>query len=379
MFAPLTVLLAASIARVPQDETPAYRPWIVEEVVSVLRETTSGGRETLATLESELLPEARKAKSADEELRVAHRLLSAIPSSHVALFSKHAHDVFDHELLGEDAATLGFTLRRHDEGYAVVDVMAGGPASVADLRCGDRVLAIDGVAVSESPRLGLRTDDAHLPDRASHWVLGETSESVRFTILRGSESLEVAVVVAPYSSLRGDRAGARVIEVDEQRIGYGRLTYMYRRDTSKLMRPWLETTFLDCDGLVLDLRGRGGSQIAMWAVMAMFKDDKSVWTKPVVVLVDRETRSAKELLAKWFQDKRRGKVVGERTAGATRGGTLHPIGEEYFLMCPAEPFADPEGLELVGLEPDVVVACTWPNATGGDAILERGIEVLLAE
>lgn len=319
---------------------------------------------------------------------MVHEALGLVPSSHVAIFSRAAHDFFQRELKGIDSITAGFFLQQYPGGFFVSEVMTGGPADAAGLARGDRVVALDGVPVADSPRLDGRSDDAHLPDRPTHLVLGEEGETLRVEVRRrgGSDATgrdvkqEISITVASYSSLRGDRGSARIIEREEKRLGYVRLSYMYSYDTSRLLRPLLEETFSTCDGLLLDLRGRGGSPIAMWALMQMTKGPKAIWTRPMILLVDTETRSAKEVFADWFKHHKDGasgpRLVGEKTIGAARGGALHPIGEEFFLLCPSQPFARPTGLERKGVTPDVLVVVERPRQLAEDPILVRGLEVL---
>ncbi len=374
-FAPASLTLGQQDVGAVVDE-PRYVAWIFDAVTDALRKGTTGGATVLDSLIEEHRPAALRASSASEECVAVHALLAGIPSSHVALFSRAAYGFFDRELRGVESLTVGLFLRERSGALYVDDLMVGGPADRAGLKRGDRIVAIDGVAAKRSPRLDLRNDDAYLPDSASHLVLVEVEVPIDLDVRRGEESRKFRVSPEEYSSLQGDHASARVIESGGNSLGYVRLSYMYGRHTSKLMRPLLQERFRECDGLVLDLRGRGGSQIAMWALMAMFqsKQQAPIWSRPVVLLVDRNTRSAKEVFADWFQKAKLGKVVGETTVGAARGGRWSPIGDEYMLLCPREPFAPARGLELSGLTPDVLVDDSWPAAS--DSILARGLVVL---
>ena len=354
---------------------PAAEPRLFEAVLAALEETLEDP-EPLDALAQAYGERASRLRDRGEELALVHEFLGEIPSSHVALISSQAHAFFTRELAGEDSITPGLFLKEHAGELYVGEIMTGGPADLAGLAVGDRILGIDGLPPRESPRLDLRTDDAHLSDRATHLVLPGDDPDLVFEVARGDEVLELSLRCAAYSSLRGDRAASRVIEHRDQKLGYAKLSYMYSHDSSTLLRPLLEETFADCQGLLLDLRGRGGSQIAMWVLMRMLKGEKRLWDRPVVALVDRETRSAKEVLAQWLQTADVGQVVGELTAGAARPGHWTPVGGEYYLLCPGDPFAEPRGLELLGVTPDVPVDDPWPNRAGGDRILQRGLEVL---
>ena len=42
--------------------------------------------------------------------------------------------------------------------------------------------------------------------------------------------------------------------------------------------------FADCDGLILDMRGRGGSATAVKMLTNVLSGENSIWNKPMVVL-----------------------------------------------------------------------------------------------
>lgn len=370
------VLMGAAPASAPAGEPVSrYEPQVFQAVLEVLRRETKEGTEALEALVREHAPKASRATSLEQERDVVRAFLAKVPSSHVALFSREAHDFFQRELLGRDSVTPGFFLRNHGGAFHVSDVMTGGPADGAGLLPGDHVLSIDGLPPAKSPRLDGRSDDAFLADLPSHLVLGKAGETAQLVVRRGEVQRTIRVPFAPYSSLRGDRAAARTIEHRGRRIGYARLSYMYRHHTSSFLRPLLQASMRDCEGFVLDLRGRGGSQIAMWAVMALFRGKSAVWRRPAVFLLDRETRSAKEVLADWARKRGVATLVGEQTLGATRGAALFPAGPADYLLCPRDPFAPPRGIEQVGVAPDIEVADS--PRTASDPILDRGLAVLV--
>jgi carboxyl-terminal processing protease len=110
--------------------------------------------------------------------------------------------------------------------------------------------------------------------------------------------------------------------------------------------------------------------------------DPVVPRRPVVVLVDRGTASASEIVAGALQDRRRAKVVGTRTFGKgvfqevlelSNGGALDITAGQYFT---------PDGRNLggqgvapgTGIAPDVTARDD--SATERDEALERGLTVL---
>ena len=101
--------------------------------------------------------------------------------------------------------------------------------------------------------------------------------------------------------------------------------------------------------------------------------------QPIVVLIDRNTASAAEILTAALADEAGAEVVGTRSYGKgvfqqevdlSNGGALKLTVGEYFT---------PDGVNLAGkgIHPDVSVRDD--PATKRDEARERGLEVLAAE
>jgi carboxyl-terminal processing protease len=119
--------------------------------------------------------------------------------------------------------------------------------------------------------------------------------------------------------------------------------------------------FLD-QGVVVSTRGRAAGQSQIYRVRS-----RGVWSMPVVVLIDRDSASASEILAGALKENSRATVVGERSYGK---GSVQSI---FALR------AAPAGLKLTtakfysplnrpyseqGVEPDVTVKVAAKPAAG---------------
>src|SRR5262249_30129513 len=106
------------------------------------------------------------------------------------------------------------------------------------------------------------------------------------------------------------------------------------------------------------------------------KVSHTAYGKPLVVLINQGTRSAKEFFAYELKKTHRGQLVGTRTAGAFLGANGIRIGEDGLLELPVTDLkVDGKRLEGVGVEPDVGVQ---PKDTYGpqDSQLAQAKEVL---
>ena len=99
---------------------------------------------------------------------------------------------------------------------------------------------------------------------------------------------------------------------------------------------------------------------------------------PVVVFINGDSRSGKELLAYYVKKTGRGVLLGERTAGFVSAGSWRRISEDSLLyFCISMLIIDGERLEGVGVEPDIVVPFDIRFAEGKDVQLERAKDTIV--
>lgn len=333
-------------------------------------------RDELPSLAERYRPDALRARSRDEEREVVHGLLSEIPVSHLALYSDATHTRLIGGLGNKRAPTFGCELVQHDGLYFVSSVWEGGPADVAGLRRGDRVLRIDGDQPSQSPRLDWRSDDSHLPDPPLHAVLCNDGDVLELTVERRPGQRRTVVIEAGMdSAFDAARRSVGVIPHGDRTFGYVHFWLMHFTGVAQLMRDVIQDEFADCDGLVLDIRGRGGSAATVTALLRVL--DRS-WDRPIVVLIDRASRSAKEVLSWEIKRRGLGRLVGERTAGAVIPASFVQVGPESWLMFPQAKLGQyTREIEGIGVEPDVYVEAPGPYSAGADPIFDAGVEELV--
>ena len=217
----------------------------------------------------------------------------------------------------------------------VVAPLPGTPAYKAGVQPGDVIMEIDGKS----------TDGFKLSD-AVKILKGNPGEAVTLGVRRaGSDSIEQIKIVRDIirvSTVLGDqhkpdRSWDFMMD-HEKKIGYLRLTH-FSRHTSEELRESLEALKKEgMKGLILDLRFNPGGLLNQATEVAdLFIDEgkivstegrntpERVWeaTKdgnsytdvPMVILVNRYSASASEIVSACLQDHKRAIVVGERTWG----------------------------------------------------------------
>ena len=264
------------------------------------------------------------------------------------------------------ANETGARIRAAVEGPKVIEVVTGSPAAEAGLKAGDRLEAIDGGVVTSLKDWEVR-----------RLLQGPAETRIRVRFLRGAETQEVEVATAP---LR--QSSVASAEDLPGGIGYLRLNGLYdgaSKEVIPALRGWDATNYC---GIVLDLRGAGGTNLASVAdVTDLFAPEGallftlrtaqdqdiqvfrapggSAMDNPVMVLTDGDTEGAAEALASVFANSLRGAML---LGGPTRGDP----GVREIIACPgggylylaARRLVMADGLVLDGrqpLTPDVVV------------------------
>lgn len=284
---------------------------------------------------------------------------------------------------------IGVQLRDDLNGLSVVKVIEGGPAAQGkELKPKDRIIAVDG-----EPVVGIDISDA------VEMIRGEKNTPVRLTVIRetkvGEKTREDKLDIMV---LRGEvvfkemRYEATYEPFADGVIAYFRLYSFYQDPTSSSAED-LERELKkiikehNVKGVILDLRyNTGGLLTQAVDVTGLFitkgivvsikdnsgavqhlreLDSKVVWDGPMIVLVNRASASASEIVAQALQDYGRALVVGDDhtfgkgsfqtfTLNTTKDATINPEGEfkvtrgRYYTVSGKSP-------QLIGVLSDVVV------------------------
>ena len=178
-------------------------------------------------------------------------------------------------------------------------------------------------------------------------------------------------------------------------IGYIRFTGFF--DPPYVMGGFNEamSSFLDANGVIIDLRGNAGGIGAMALAMAgwLVQEDADLaviktrekemtlevrsrattYDGPVAVLVDGLSGSASEFLSGGLQDLGRAHIVGSRTIGGALPGEFErlPNGDVFMYATSDIVLAGGRRLEHNGVEPDLKVVPTRRALLDGrDPVLE---------
>lgn len=325
------------------------------------------------------------AEGAKTQLR-AHELIndmvSELEASHTALLTDRVYELLHGELAGQRILQAGCELEWRDEGFFVRSLHENGAAENAGMLLGDRVVTVEGDGPEWSPQVVDAGYDPGLPGPTIFYILPDGERSITVEVQRSADPEDLRVLeIRPKRSncLDVARDSVEVFERVGFRFGKIHLWFFPGRIDEPLRRA-LAGPFKECDGLLLDMRGRGGYSNMGRRIVEALRRGRTRFQGRIVVLNDERTRSAKEMFADRFRRLDMGTIVGRRTEGAVIGAKFRRLSDGSVLMIGGHRVQTADGrvLEGVGVPPDVEVRQPVPNyAQGYDPIFEKGVEVLL--
>jgi carboxyl-terminal processing protease len=241
------------------------------------------------------------------------------------------------------------------------------PAWRAGLKAGDKIVKIDGDVTRD-----LTLDDAVKKLR------GEPGDEVSITVIRETAEkmldFKMARAVIKLKSIKE----ARIISDD---IAYIKLVEFQERTARDLRKALNDMTKEGAASLILDLRNNPGGLLDSSVEVAdqfLEPDRLIVYTegrdperkiefyskrKPhyegmdVVVLINKGSASAAEILAGALQDNKRALVVGVTSFGKGSVQTVIPLKDKSALRLTTAAYYTPSGRNLMdkGIEPDIHV------------------------
>jgi carboxyl-terminal processing protease len=250
------------------------------------------------------------------------------------LFTLDPHSVYfpyaEFKKLKEDQDSrfygIGVQILRHSDGVYIQSAVQGTPAARAGLRYGDRIIEVDGKDARDWSG-----------DEVSKNVRGTRGEPVNLKIERAGQeaplNFKIVRDAVPLPSIRNAfmlRAGTGYIGLiggfqhttDEElrdaiaslsKEGMRQLILDLRNNTGGLLDEAIKVSgeFLPRDKVVVSVKGR-----SEYSEPAVYKSNESdPEDLPLVVLINRNTASASEIVAGAIQDHGRGLVVGETSFG----------------------------------------------------------------
>ncbi|MBS0204738.1 MAG: PDZ domain-containing protein [Planctomycetes bacterium] len=287
--------------------------------------------------------------------------------------------------LKDNVVGIGVEVEPHADGLKVMKVLPGGPAADVQMRRGDVLTAVDQHALK-----GLELN------QAVDYILGQPGVPLKLNLLRGGRRGEVTLVRRRITL----HAVASKMLDEKSNVGYIKLESFTDSSVKEMDDALMSLHNSGMKSLVLDLRGNpGGLLTAAISISDRFLPAGTIvstrgrnatdnsreqavygqtWKVPLVVLVDRNSASASEILAAAIQENGRGIIVGERSYGKGTVQTLFPLqSAPAGLRLTTAKFYSPEGREMAGagVTPDLKVDPTIGDDAENDAAIAAALKL----
>jgi carboxyl-terminal processing protease len=274
---------------------------------------------------------------------------------------------------------VGLTVGPARGGLRVTSAFEG-PAREAGIRAGDVIVSIDGRATRR-----MRFE------RSLYLIQGEEGTTVRLTIQRpriGRLRFTLVRQELPAPTNRG-----RILRREGVELGYVRINSFSERTSADLRSATRRLVARGARGLVLDLRDNpGGLLLEAVRSVSLFLPRGVVCTTqglhqarrtfeairptpfpklPLVVLVNRGSASASEVVAAALVENSRAVLIGQRTFGKAAVQSLRELSNGAALKLTTATYRTPKGHNLLGTG-------VRPSVRAVDDLATRPDEALLA-
>ena len=377
---PFTALFAALVLVAPQAKDDFPKLWSsITGSINGMYYAKETRKDELVRVLAKYKPQAEAAPDRSAFARTVNAMIAELGDSHFALFGndQQGYYIMDAISNGDKAKpmpNIGAWYKHGSDGYTVQMVINGSSAEKAGLRNGDKVETVDG---------------AKFRPVASFAKEG----NVKLGINRGGKSMTLAVETSQTTAremfLDGTKASVKVIENGGKRIGYIHLWTMVGDDFRNAVSSAVYGELVNTDACILDLRDGFGGRPEGFADPFFRPDVKLEWKgplmaytqqfgyqRPLVVLINGGSRSAKEVLSEILKVSKRATLVGSTTAGHVLGTFPLKVSDWAYLEIPmVDVVTGGVRLEGRGVSPDVAVAEEF-DATGKDLYIEKAVELL---
>ncbi|MBE9226191.1 S41 family peptidase [Phormidium sp. LEGE 05292] len=357
-------------------------------------------------MQSKYAPRINQTQTIDQAAVIINQMLGELQTSHTKFYTQNEPAYY--QILGIFApmneelqkqlksifpsgkieyTDIGIYTKTLNNKTFINTILDGSPAAKAGLKIGDEIISVDGKSFHPIQSFA-----------------GKAGQKVTLKIQRQANvnsQQEISVTPKMFDTttmfLDAQIASTQIIEREGKKIGYVHIwSYGGDQYQQQLEDDLIYGRLKDADALVLDLRdGWGGAPMGAlniflaqpgFSLTNINRNGRrstyySHWKKPVVMLVNEGSRSAKEVVAYGFQKDKIGSLVGTKTAGAVVAGRPFLLVDGTLLyVAVADVYVDEnQRLEGKGVTPDIVVPFPIEYAQGNDPQKERAIREALAK
>ncbi len=285
---------------------------------------------------------------------------------------------------------IGVQIGLRDGKILVISPIEDTPGEKAGLKPEDEILAIDGVSTKDMT-----------VDKAADKIRGEKGTSVKLLIRRKGVPDKTYSITREEITIKSVSVKLPENFKLDDKIGYIRLSsFMGKNSGNDFERELLNLK--DKEGIIIDLRANSGGLLSNAIQIAdMFLNNSCIVStvdrdgyketarsrnniisaQPMVVLINKGSASASEILSGALKDNQRAILIGENTFGkglVQEVKPLIPFGSGLNITI--QKYLTPNGTDInkKGIAPDIEIKITEENVKNNDDVqLKKAQAVLL--
>ena len=264
----------------------------------------------------------------------------------------------------------------------IVGIMENSPGQKAGLQEGDEILAVDGVPVTQ-----MAFDEV-----AAH-VRGQAGTDVVLTIMRDNTNQDITIT---RDNIKLKTVGHKMLD---NNIGYIQIVSFSEDTANEFNEAYNDLKNQGMKALVLDLRNNPGGLLTTCVEIAKKlvpkgeivsivdkQGNKETYSSsleapeyPLVVLINKNSASASEILSGAIQDTKAGTIICNTSYGKGSVQTILPMFEDDAVKLTIAKYYTPSGRSIdgTGITPDIEINLD-ENATS-DTQLDKALEILKAQ
>lgn len=283
---------------------------------------------------------------------------------------------------------IGTQIGIRDGNLVIIAPIENSPAELAGLKADDYILEIDGKSTK-----GISID------KAADRIRGEKGTTVSLLIKRGDAEPKIYTIVRDEIEIKSVSTQMPIETPMPDDIQYIRLSSFISKNASNEIQNILRNCG-DKKGIILDLRSNPGGLLSnAISISDMFlnggvivstvdrdryKDTTratftNLTNKPLVVLINKGSASASEILSGALKDNHRAVIVGEQSYGKGLVQEINKLPNSTGMNLTIQKYLTPSGTDInkKGITPDVVVELTEENVEAkNDVQLKKAIEII---
>lgn len=300
-------------------------------------------------------------------------IAAALDDPYTTYLTAKEGNEFLSDLNGEiNEAGVGMELTFRNNHTVVVRTLPDNPARKAGIKPGDRIV-----------KIGDENVDGKTTEDVAKKLRGKAGDKVKVEVLRGTDTLTFEMTREKINNVSAD-------------ISYSDKTaiisvYRFAEDTGSLVRKLAEQAKAkQVDKIILDLRNNGGGYVSAASEMlslwlnggdkymiekSIHNDDKTDYVprgkNPIfkdiktIVLINRSTASASEIVAGALKDYQKATIVGMTSFGKGVMQTMLNLSDGGKLKVTTAHWYTPNGSSInkTGIKPDVEIDRTVQDIT----------------